>query len=149
MTDITRKSDPIKLTSLTIEEIPSSSAVVASGHRYHGPPPVQEQTSPHSSNLESQELEPTTSSESVVLDDDGFEYPESNLQGWLVVFGAFFGLLPTWGIPNSIGVIQTQILEHQLSNVKMEPGDHCWLEQYCLSDHLLLWLTVPKLINSS
>ncbi|GMG40722.1 unnamed protein product [Ambrosiozyma monospora] len=124
MTDIIRKSAPIKLTSLTIEEIPSSAAVVASGHRYHGPPAIQEQvqletekTTPHSTNLESQELEPTTSSQSDILDDDGFEYPENNLQGWLVVFGAFFGLLPTWGIPNSIGVIQTQVLEHQLSNV--------------------------------
>ncbi|GMF03115.1 unnamed protein product [Ambrosiozyma monospora] len=55
-------------------------------------------------------------SENNAFDDDGFDYPENNVKRWLVVLGAFFGLVPTWGLANSIGVIQTQVLEHQLSS---------------------------------
>ncbi|GME90860.1 unnamed protein product [Ambrosiozyma monospora] len=39
-----------------------------------------------------------------------------NIKGWLVVLGAFFGLIPCWGIANSIGVIQTQLLQHELKS---------------------------------
>ncbi|GMF03050.1 unnamed protein product [Ambrosiozyma monospora] len=69
--------------------------------------------------LEAQQSETSrmvTSSESDILNDDGFDYPENNVRGWLVVLGAFFGLIPTWGLANSLGVIQTQVLEHQLAS---------------------------------
>lgn len=43
-----------------------------------------------------------------------YEYPADKKKCWLVVLGSFMGLVPTWGIANSIGVIQTHILKNEL-----------------------------------
>lgn len=58
-----------------------------------------------------------SASTNLLEDDDPVQYPEGGLQANLVVLGAFFGLLPSWGIANSVGVIQTYIAENQLANV--------------------------------
>ncbi|GMF21126.1 unnamed protein product [[Candida] boidinii] len=48
-------------------------------------------------------------------EEDPITYPEGGKEANLVVLGAFFALLPSWGIANSTGVIQTYIAENQLS----------------------------------
>lgn len=58
----------------------------------------------------------THSTTKSTIDQYGNEYPEGGLQAWLVVFGSFCGLLAALGIMNTIGVYQSYIAEHQLSN---------------------------------
>ena len=43
-------------------------------------------------------------------------YPEGGLEAWLVVFGAWCGLLGALGLMNSLGTFQTYITVHQLSS---------------------------------
>lgn len=45
----------------------------------------------------------------------GETYPEGGLQAWLVVVGAWFSLLASFGLLNTIAVFQTYTLDHQLS----------------------------------
>ncbi|GMF73047.1 unnamed protein product [[Candida] boidinii] len=47
-------------------------------------------------------------------EEDPITYPEGGKEANLVVVGAFLALLPSWGIANSTGVIQTYIAENQL-----------------------------------
>lgn len=54
---------------------------------------------------------------SYFLEHDPVTYPEGGLHANLVVLGAFFGLLPGWGIANSLGIIQAYIAENQLADV--------------------------------
>lgn len=42
-------------------------------------------------------------------------YPEGGLEAWLVVLGAWCGLLASLGLMNSIATLQTYIATHQLS----------------------------------
>ncbi|GMF91862.1 unnamed protein product [[Candida] boidinii] len=49
-------------------------------------------------------------------EEDPITYPEGGKEANLVVLGAFLALLPSWGIANSTGVIQTYIAENQLSD---------------------------------
>ncbi|QEU58929.1 hypothetical protein KDRO_B01940 [Kluyveromyces lactis] len=49
-------------------------------------------------------------------DDDGFTYAEGGIAAWLVVLGSFLGILPTWGLYFSAGVIQTYVSRHQLKD---------------------------------
>ncbi|SCU84582.1 LANO_0C01772g1_1 [Lachancea nothofagi CBS 11611] len=44
------------------------------------------------------------------------ELPEGGLQAWLVVFGSFMGLIPVFGIINSLGAIESYISKNQLVN---------------------------------
>lgn len=48
-------------------------------------------------------------------------YPEGGLEAWLVVFGAWCGLLGALGLMNSLGTFQTYITVHQLSNYDEGP----------------------------
>lgn len=50
-------------------------------------------------------------------DKDGFTYDEGGLSAWSVTLGSFIGILPTWGLYFSAGIIQTYIASHQLGNV--------------------------------
>ncbi|GME78782.1 unnamed protein product [[Candida] boidinii] len=50
-------------------------------------------------------------------EEDPITYPEGGKEANLVVVGAFLALLPSWGIANSTGVIQTYIAENQLLDV--------------------------------
>ncbi|SCU83845.1 LAMI_0C04962g1_1 [Lachancea mirantina] len=50
-------------------------------------------------------------------EDDGHTYPEGGLDAWLVTFGSFLGIFPTWGLYFSAGVIQTYIASNQLAQV--------------------------------
>ncbi|AET37811.1 Mch4p Ecym_2054 [Eremothecium cymbalariae DBVPG len=45
-------------------------------------------------------------------------YPDGGWQAWLVVFGAFMGIFPIWGMFNSLGAIEGYISKHQLAGVK-------------------------------
>ncbi|KAL6942200.1 hypothetical protein ACO0QE_003366 [Hanseniaspora vineae] len=49
------------------------------------------------------------------LDDEIF-YPEGGLKAYLVVAGCFFGLIPVFGTPNTMSVLETYIAENQLAN---------------------------------
>ncbi|KAH9905281.1 major facilitator superfamily domain-containing protein [Xylariomycetidae sp. FL2044] len=42
-------------------------------------------------------------------------YPEGGLEAWLVVFGAWCGLVAALGLMNTIAVLQTYVATHQLS----------------------------------
>ncbi|EDO18019.1 hypothetical protein Kpol_1045p3 [Vanderwaltozyma polyspora DSM 70294] len=48
--------------------------------------------------------------------DDDIDFPEGGLRAWIVVFGCFLGLTACFGLLNTIGVIETHIQSHQLSN---------------------------------
>ncbi|KAH3678874.1 hypothetical protein WICPIJ_008801 [Wickerhamomyces pijperi] len=48
---------------------------------------------------------------------DEIIYPEGGLQAYLVVFGSFMGLIPAFGLINSIGAIESYVSTHQLSQV--------------------------------
>ncbi|CCH46161.1 putative transporter MCH4 [Wickerhamomyces ciferrii] len=52
---------------------------------------------------------------SIVHED--LEFPEGGLKAYLVVFGSFMGLVPVFGLVNSIGAIQAYVGTHQLANV--------------------------------
>ncbi|GME83116.1 unnamed protein product [Ambrosiozyma monospora] len=119
----------IQLTSIAIEE--NQATGIATPRTYHQEATTQAQTISHKSGIASateqtsstvelgngiEEIEVENGNSNTVREDDQ-EYPEKNIKGWLVVFGAFCGLIPCWGIPNSIGVIQTQLLEHELKDV--------------------------------
>nr|QFR37097.1 MFS transporter [Cyberlindnera americana] len=45
------------------------------------------------------------------------EFPEGGAQAYLSVLGSFLGLIPAYGIPNSVGAIEAYISQHQLSQV--------------------------------
>lgn len=49
--------------------------------------------------------------------DDVNDFPEGGLKAYLVVFGSFMGLIPCFGIFNILGVIESYVNEHQLSNI--------------------------------
>jgi MFS family permease len=49
--------------------------------------------------------------------DAGVEFPEGGLKAYSVVFGAFMGIIPTFGLINSVGAIESYISANQLANV--------------------------------
>lgn len=51
-------------------------------------------------------------------DNDGIEYPEGGFKAYCVLLGSFLGLVVEFGLINSIGVIQTYVATHQLSDAK-------------------------------
>ncbi|SCU91103.1 LAMI_0E04742g1_1 [Lachancea mirantina] len=63
----------------------------------------------------SREMDPVLSPGSIELED--LELPEGGLKAWLVVFGSFMGLIPLFGMINSLGAIQSYISKHQLATV--------------------------------
>lgn len=50
------------------------------------------------------------------FDEEG-EFPDGGFQAWLAVLGAFLGLVPVFGIMNSIGAIESYISKHQLKDI--------------------------------
>lgn len=50
-----------------------------------------------------------------VIEED-IEFPEGGLRAYLVVFGSFMGFIPAFGILNVLGVFESYISKHQLSN---------------------------------
>ena len=54
--------------------------------------------------------------DSLILDNDR-EFPDGGLRAWSVVFGSFMGLIPVFGVINSLGAIESYISTHQLMNV--------------------------------
>nr|QFR37102.1 MFS transporter [Cyberlindnera americana] len=58
----------------------------------------------------------TTATDQDSLDDET-EFPDGGLEAWIVVFGSFLGLIPVFGLLNSIGSIQTYISSNQLRGV--------------------------------
>ncbi|SCW01169.1 LAFE_0D06612g1_1 [Lachancea fermentati] len=46
-----------------------------------------------------------------------FTYAEGGRTAWLVTFGSFLGILPTWGLYFSAGIVQTYIASNQLASV--------------------------------
>ncbi|KAH3898711.1 related to Probable transporter MCH4 [Saccharomycodes ludwigii] len=55
---------------------------------------------------------------SLLEEDDEESFPEGGIQAYLVVFGSFMGLIPVFGMINSLGAIQSYISYNQLSDVK-------------------------------
>ncbi|KJZ75755.1 hypothetical protein HIM_04912 [Hirsutella minnesotensis 3608] len=43
-------------------------------------------------------------------------YPEGGLQAWLVVLGAWFAMVSSMGLMNTVGIFQAYTLSHQLQN---------------------------------
>ncbi|GAV52820.1 hypothetical protein ZYGR_0AI01020 [Zygosaccharomyces rouxii] len=50
-------------------------------------------------------------------DEEENEFPDGGLQAWLAVLGAFVGLVPVFGMLNSVGAIESYISKHQLKDV--------------------------------
>ena len=50
-------------------------------------------------------------------DPEDMEFPEGGFRAYITVFGSFLGLIPAFGLPNSVGAIEAYISTHQLSNV--------------------------------
>ena len=48
-------------------------------------------------------------------DDPDVDYPEGGLRAWLVVLGAFCGMVASFGIMNTVGTLQAYVMEHQLA----------------------------------
>lgn len=48
-------------------------------------------------------------------DEENITYPDGGWEAWLVVLGSFCGLMPVFGLINSLGAIQAYISEHQLA----------------------------------
>lgn len=49
--------------------------------------------------------------------DEDKEFPEGGLKAYSVVFGSFMGLIPVFGLINSIGAIESYISKNQLASV--------------------------------
>ncbi|CCH44081.1 Riboflavin transporter [Wickerhamomyces ciferrii] len=56
-------------------------------------------------------------SKEAMFANDDIDYPEGGLKAYLVVFGAFMGLTPCFGILNTTGAIETYISENQLKDI--------------------------------
>ncbi|KAK5774239.1 hypothetical protein RI543_004528 [Arxiozyma heterogenica] len=52
-----------------------------------------------------------------LLFDEDKEFPEGGLKAYSVVFGSFMGLIPVFGLINSIGAIESYISKNQLASV--------------------------------
>jgi MFS family permease len=50
-------------------------------------------------------------------DPEDLEFPEGGLRAYLTVLGSFLGILPSFGLFNSVGAIEAYISTHQLSGV--------------------------------
>lgn len=53
------------------------------------------------------------------------EFPDGGLRAWLVVLGAFFGLLISFGWTNCVGVFQAYYETHQLQS--KSPSTVSWI----------------------
>lgn len=62
-------------------------------------------------------LEEININDEISLIDEGIEFPEGGLKANLVVFGSFMGLVPVFGMVNSVGAIQAYVSSHQLAEV--------------------------------
>ncbi|KAH3672525.1 hypothetical protein WICMUC_004210 [Wickerhamomyces mucosus] len=61
------------------------------------------------------ELTPTTSN--IYDEDTDLAFPEGGKSAYLAIFGSFMGLVPVFGMINSVGAIQTYVSNHQLADV--------------------------------
>lgn len=59
-------------------------------------------------------LEDEKSTDPLVIDDQR-EFPDGGMQAWLVVLGSFFGLVPVFGLINSLGALESYISTNQLA----------------------------------
>lgn len=53
------------------------------------------------------------------------EFPDGGYEAYLVLFGSFCGLIPVFGIPNSMGAIETYVSKNQLDGYK--PSTVSWI----------------------
>ena len=53
-------------------------------------------------------------------EDEEATYPEGGLRAWLVVLGAFSGMVASFGIMNTVGTLQAYISTHQLAHYEPE-----------------------------
>ncbi|CEP64689.1 Mch4p LALA0_S13e00738g [Lachancea lanzarotensis] len=65
-----------------------------------------------------QTLEPWPEQTTVSFDEeeDQTEFPEGGLHAYLALLGSFMGLLPVWGVTNSLGALEGYIATHQLAS---------------------------------
>lgn len=70
---------------------------------FRGPETAGNDLAPKESNMFSLELNPDA-------------FPDGGFEAYLVLFGAFCGLIADFGIPNSLGAIEAYVSKNQLSN---------------------------------
>lgn len=51
------------------------------------------------------------------FDEDYLEFPEGGVRAYLTVFGSFMGLIPVFGMINSVGALQAYVSTNQLKDV--------------------------------
>ncbi|KAH3685816.1 hypothetical protein WICPIJ_003215 [Wickerhamomyces pijperi] len=59
-----------------------------------------------------------TTKDAMFAEDAGMKFPEGGFEAWRVVLGSFMALTSIFGLENVSGVIETHILENQLSQYK-------------------------------
>ncbi|OTA90257.1 hypothetical protein M434DRAFT_33778 [Hypoxylon sp. CO27-5] len=64
--------------------------------------------------LASTEREQEMLAEEIDIDEDTTTYPEGGLDAWLVVLGAWFAMMPSMGLLNTLAVLQAWISENEL-----------------------------------
>lgn len=57
--------------------------------------------------------------------EDDLDLPDGGSRAWIVVFGSFMGLIPVFGMINSLGAIQSYVTKHQLKEVN--PSAVAWI----------------------
>ncbi|KAM5515567.1 oxalate formate antiporter [Fusarium oxysporum f. sp. phaseoli] len=62
-------------------------------------------------------IRPRTSNPSTRVDEDDIVYPEGGLEAWLVVIGAWFAMIPSMGLLNTLAVLQAWVLENELPHL--------------------------------
>lgn len=55
--------------------------------------------------------------ETILIDETHLDFPEGGTPAYLTVFGSFMGLIPAFGMVNSVGAIEAYVSNHQLKDV--------------------------------
>ncbi|KAH3672761.1 hypothetical protein WICMUC_004167 [Wickerhamomyces mucosus] len=112
--------DKIILNNIDLEQIGSSSTTVTlnnTGFQRINNVHIASKSS-NGKNLDPFVSQQTLDTDNIsILDDDASDFPDGGIVSWLVVLGSFLGLIPVFGLLNSIGSIQTYISSNQLNGI--------------------------------
>lgn len=86
------------------------------------------------------------SSTPLVESNDADEFPDGGIRSWLVVLGSFFLLMASYGLMNSVGVIQSYLETHQLSHYSSR--DVGWISGVFVFTSLILGIFVGPLFDA-
>ncbi|KAL4985258.1 major facilitator superfamily domain-containing protein [Aspergillus falconensis] len=88
----------------------------------------------------------TESSTPLVETNDADDFPDGGTRSWLVVLGSFFLLMASYGLMNSVGVLQSYLETHQLSHYSSR--DVGWISGTFVFTSLILGIFVGPLFDA-